>query len=361
VQIAYYISAHGYGHGVRSCDILAALFARHPGARVTVTTGLPESFLRNRLPEAGERLRVREGVFDVGMVQRDSIRVDVEATLEQVLELTGRRAELAAGEVDFLRESGAELVVADIPAMPLEAAAKLGLPRVAIGNFSWDWIYSPFVERDARWRGVIDLFEEGYRQADLLLKLPFAPEMPVFARQEEVGLLARPGRNRRAELARATGADPAKRWVLLSFTTLEWNDEALRRVEALEGFQFFTVKPLDWPGRRNIHGVAREEFIFSDVLASTDLVVTKPGYGILSDCVANAKPIVYAEREDFIEYPVLERELKRFLKHVHVPAADLYAGRLEAALEAVGSAPEPREVLRGGGAEQVADRLIGLY
>jgi hypothetical protein len=106
--------------------------------------------------------------------------------------------------------------------------------------------------------------------------------------------------------------------------------------------------------------VDRRQFGFSDVLASVDLAVSKPGYGILSDCVANAKPLVYAEREDFIEYPLLERELKRYLKHVHIPAADLYAGRLEAALAAVNTAPEPPETLPGGGAEQAAAILMGM-
>jgi L-arabinokinase len=99
---------------------------------------------------------------------------------------------------------------------------------------------------------------------------------------------------------------------------------------------------------------------FSDVLASANVVVTKPGYGILSDCVANAKPIVYADRADFIEYSLLEMELKRFLRNVHIPATELYAGRLGAALAAIESAPAPKETLAGGGAEKAADILMGL-
>ncbi|HOO20034.1 MAG TPA: hypothetical protein PL011_01450 [Kiritimatiellia bacterium] len=360
MHMAYYVTAHGYGHGVRSCDILTALLARHPHIRVTVTTDLPEAFLRSRLQGADGRLRVRPGAFDVGMVQKDSIRVDVDATLDEALELAAERPVLVDVEAEFLRGEGADLVVADIPSIPLEAAAEAGLPAVAVGNFSWDWIYAPFAKRDPRWLRVINLFEQGYRQARLLLKLPFSPAMPVFARHVDIPLLAKPGRDRRAELAAATGADPARRWVLLSFTTLDWSEDALRRVEALETVEFFAVKPLDWPGRRNIHAVDRRRFGFSDVLASVDAVVTKPGFGILSDCVANAKPIIYAEREDFIEYPLLERELKRFLSNVHIPAADLYAGRLGEALGAIETAPPPPETLPGGGAEQAADLLAKL-
>ena len=357
-HIAYYVTAHGYGHGVRSCDVLGALLAAHPALKVTVTTDLPESFLRSRLPFADGRLNVRPGAFDVGMVQKDSIRVDVAATLDEALELLAEREKLIDYEAEMLRGEGADLVVADIPSIPLEAAAETGVPAVAVGNFSWDWIYAPFAARDPRWRPVVQMFADGYRQAKQLLKLPFSPAMSVFPKQVEIPLLAKPGRPRRAELARQSGADPAKRWILLSFTALDWDAAALREVEKLGDFEFFTVMPLAWDGLANVHAVDRQAIGFSDVLASCDAVVTKPGYGILSDCVANAKPIVYAEREDFIEYPLLERELKRYLKNVHIPAADLYAGRLGAALAAIETAPEPRATLPGGGAEMVAQLLM---
>lgn len=357
-HIAYYITAHGYGHGVRSCDILGALLGAHPALKITVTTDLPENFLRSRLPFVDGRLGVRPGAFDVGMVQKDSIRVDVDATLGEALELVEERSRLVDYEAEMLRGEGADLVVADIPSIPIEAAAAAGIPAVAVGNFSWDWIYAPFAARDPRWRPVIRMFAEGYRKAKLLLKLPFSPAMSVFQKHVDIPLLAKPGRARRKELAALTGADEDKRWGLLSFTTLDWSEAALREVEALDGFEFFTVKPLDWPGRKNIHAVDRMKIGFSDVLASSDVVVTKPGYGILSDCVANAKPLVYAEREDFIEYPLLEKELKRFLKNAHLPAADLYAGRMGAALAAVAAAPAPKETLAGGGAEQAAELLM---
>ena len=349
LHIAYYVTAHGYGHGVRSADILSALLAAHPAMKITVTTDLQEAFLRSRLPQADGRLVVRSGAFDVGMVQKDSIRVDVDATLTEALELLAERSRLVDYEAEILRGEGADLVVADIPAIPLEAAAEAGIPAAAVGNFAWDWIYAPFTARDPRWRPVIRMFEEGYRKARLLLKLPFSPAMAVFPKQVDIPLLAKPGRPRRAELAQLTGADPRKRWVLLSFTSLAWDEAALRAVEELDGYEFFTVKPLEWPGRRNIRAVDREAVGFSDVLASCDVAVSKPGYGILSDCVANAKPLVYAEREDFIEYAVLERELKRFLKNIHIPATDLYAGRLESALASVPARRRGIGFLKAGG------------
>ncbi|HOW96334.1 MAG TPA: hypothetical protein P5567_13900 [Kiritimatiellia bacterium] len=352
--LAYYISAHGYGHGVRSSDILRAFIRGYPGIPVVIVSDLPGPFLRNRL--AGAPADIRPGSFDVGMVQLDSVRVDVPATLDRVRALCGRREELVGREARFLREREVGLVVADIPAMPLEAARRAGIPAVAVGNFGWNWIYEEFIPRDPRWAEAAAAFREGYARADVLLRLPFHEPMAAFRRIEDIPLVAAPGRARREELAALTGARPDRTWVLLSFTTLEWDGAALDRVERLGAYEFFTVRPLEW-SRRNVHAVDRERMPFSDVLASADLVVSKPGFGLVSECVVNRKPLVYVDRADFREHPILEAGVKRFLKHRLLPADRLYAGDLEEALDAIVREPEPADELPGGGAEIAARRL----
>jgi L-arabinokinase len=354
-HIAYYISSHGYGHGVRSCDIIRALNRLYPSVSVTMTTDMPASFLRNRLET--DRNAIRPGSFDVGMVQLDSIRVDVPVTLKKVQALYARKAEWIESETAFLRENEISLVVADIPAIPVEAAKELGLPVIAVGNFAWDWIYSEFAETDPLWHPLIREFEQGYGKVDLLLRLPFAEPMKTFPIIEDISsLVATPGWNRREELVKLTGCDSKKKWVLLSFTSLDWDDEALSNAEALSAYEFFTVKPLEWR-RKNIHAIDRNRIPFSDVLASVDVVISKPGFGLMSECVVNRKPLIYADRADFREYHVLVEGIRRYLKNVHIPAELLYQGKLDEALRAIWNQSEPKETLAAGGDETAARRI----
>ena len=350
-HIVWYLTAHGYGHGVRSTAVMQALRRECPGVRLTVVSALPEDFLRDRLrgfPDGA--LEFRRAAFDVGLVQLDSVRADIPATLEKVKALLARRPALIDSETDWLSAAEADIVIADIPAIPLAAAAQAGLPCIAIGNFSWDWIYAPYMESDPSWQPAVDAFRADYATADVLLQYPLSPDMSAtFPRHLDIPLPSRPGRARRVELAARTGADPARRWILLSFTTLDWTPEALARVAAIRDTEFFTVRPLEWPGIPNIHAVARCEFPFSDIVATVDAVLSKPGFGILADCAANDKPLVYADRQDFAEYPVLERAIKRHLTHVHIPAADLYAGNLAPSLDSLASAPPPPHRLPLGG------------
>ncbi|MGE4489642.1 MAG: glycosyl transferase, partial [Kiritimatiellales bacterium] len=100
--IAYYITAHGYGHGTRSCDVLRAMHRLAPKQFVIVTSDLPIDFLQNRL--AGCRnIIFRPGAFDVGLVQKDSVRSDLFQTLEKLEDLYNREESLMVQEQNFFR------------------------------------------------------------------------------------------------------------------------------------------------------------------------------------------------------------------------------------------------------------------
>jgi hypothetical protein len=373
-SIAYYITAHGYGHGTRSCDILRALLDMRPDLGVAIVTDLDPAFINSRLAgyvslsselaiansdDKYTRVRIRHGAFDFGMVQLDSVKVDLGATLNMGRQWLRDRPARVREEAEFLRRIGAGLVVADIPSAPIEAAKAAGVPAVAVGNFGWDWIYEEFAELDPSWDDISRAIAEGYGMADLLLRLPFAEPMRAFRRTEDLPLVARPGRLRRKDLAQLTGANPDARWVLLSFTSLDWSDLALAEVEAIPDTEFFTVLPLAWD-RPNIHAVDRKRMPYGDVMASCDVVVSKPGFGVLSECVVNRKPLIYTERTDFREYAVLVEALQRCLRNIHIPSADLYAGALGPYLAALDASPEPQEQLQAGGDVLAARRLLGF-
>lgn len=355
-SIVYYITAHGYGHGVRSCDILRALGRESAETPLHVVSGLPEDFLRARLQGMQPMPRIRQASLDVGMVQLDSIRTDVDTTLDRALDLLARWDDLVQEEAAYLGDVGAATVVADIPAIPLQAAKRFGIPAIAVGNFAWDWIYTAFVERDSRWGAVIERFRTAYAGVDLLLRLPFHEPMATFPCQVDLPLLTRPHAPVREPLARHTGASLQKRWILLSFTTLDWDEQALDRVAALDDYEFFTVLPLAW-NRPNIRVVDRTAFSFGSVLASVDAVISKPGYGVVSECVVHGTPLIYADRTDFLEYPILVQAIERLLCNVHIPAQSLYDGELRPYLERIWTRPAPPEQM-GREGDSLAARVI---
>jgi L-arabinokinase len=361
---AYYITAHGYGHGTRSCDILRALHRRNPEQPVIVTTDLPRDFLNSRLAGCNN-LTFRQGAFDVGLVQKDSLQSDLFQTLEKLESLYAREAELIEQELRFLQENDVALVVADIPAIPLAAAQRAGIPKIAIGNFSWDWIYAAYIPDNPRWAFFAEKFRSVYSKTDLLLRLPFAPPMTQFPRRMDVPLLAAPGRSRREDIRnsifdiRASDflPDPGRPWVLLSFTSLDLNFEALEKIGENREYEFFCVQPLEF-SVPHIYSIDRHKVPFADILASCDIVISKPGFGLVSECIVNRKPLIYSDRGDFAEYPYLVEGIETYLRNVHLPSAQLYAGDFFQCLKKIKSAPEPASHLASGGADLIAQELI---
>jgi len=355
--VAYYITAHGYGHGTRSCDVLRALHRLYPEQPVIVTSDLPRDFLDSRL-KGCPNITVRRGAFDVGLIQKDSIQSNLPETLKALETLYAREELFIEQERIFLEESGAAMVIADIPAIPLAAAQRAGIRNAAVGNFSWDWIYEAYVPQNPRWAFFAEKFRAVYENTGLLLRLPFAPPMEQFPNRKNIPLLASPGVPQREKLAALTGAAIQKQWVLLSFTALDINNRALENIRALSReYEFFCVQPLNFSGSC-IHAVDRAQVCFANVLASCDIIISKPGFGLVSECIVNRKPLIYSDRGDFAEYPYLVEGIEKYLRNVHLPLAQLYAGDFSHALKKIKSAPEPEEHLTSGGAEMIVQAVI---
>ena len=69
---------------------------------------------------------------------------------------------------------------------------------------------------------------------------------------------------------------------------------------------------------------------YQDLVAAADVVISKPGYGIVSECVANGTPLLYTSRGRFVEYDVFVAEMPRVLRCRFMPQDDLLAGRWRA-------------------------------
>jgi L-arabinokinase len=98
---------------------------------------------------------------------------------------------------------------------------------------------------------------------------------------------------------------------------------------------------------------------YEDLVAAADVIVSKPGYGIVSDCLANETALLYTSRGRFAEYDVFVDQMPRFLKCRYISQDDLLAGRWADAVEALIGQPPPPERPRTDGAEVAAARILG--
>jgi hypothetical protein len=360
-MLAVYVSGHGYGHATRTAEVLGAVRARAGDLPIVVRTSAP-AFLFEGL--IAPPLAVRRVECDVGLVQRDALVIDEAGTVAAWRAFMDGWDARVAGEAAWLRAGGARLVLGDIPPLAFAAAAEAGVPSVALGNFSWDWIYAHLAAREPALVEAAARAGEAYARADLLLRLPFAGDLSAFRRIEDVPLVARKPTVAKAEARARLGLD-ARPAVLLSFGGLGLPGLRLAAFGALEGCQvLLTGGGGDGAAPANLRrldaaALEAAGLEYPDVVGAADVVVTKPGYGIVSDCIGAGTRLVYTDRGDFPEYPVMVAEMPRYLPAVFASNQEVREGRLGPALEAALALPFPAPPRTDGGAV-TAERLLGL-
>ena len=67
---------------------------------------------------------------------------------------------------------------------------------------------------------------------------------------------------------------------------------------------------------------------YEDLVGAAEVVVTKPGYGIVSECIANDTAILYTSRGHFPEYDVLVEEMPKYMRSAFISQDDLFAGKV---------------------------------
>ncbi|HEY3121336.1 MAG TPA: hypothetical protein VGL15_11975 [Vicinamibacteria bacterium] len=359
-MLAAYVSGHGFGHATRSAEVLRAVRALTPGAPLAVVTTAPERLFA----AVGEPLVYRRVQCDVGLAQKGALVIDEDETAERYQRFAADRSGRAAGESEWLRAAGVRLVLGDIPPLAFEAATAAGLPSVGLGNFSWDWIYRHYAARHPVLAAAAEDAAAAYRGATLLLELPLTGDMSAFPRRERIPLVARRfavaphETRRRLEL-------PGRPVVLLSFGGIGLAGFDPRVLAGLDSYVFLMTRDVGTGALPANARLIEEEALesaglaYHELVAAADVVVTKPGYGIVADAIAGRTRMLYTDRGDFPEYPILVREMPRYLACRHISNDELMGGRLAAALAEVLATPmaPPADV---SGAEVAARRLVEL-
>ena len=123
-----------------------------------------------------------------------------------------------------------------------------------------------------------------------------------------------------------------------------------------EALFVMTERPSIMPG--NVRVLDRNRLAYEDLLRAADAVVTKPGYGITAEALANGTRVLYTQRGRFPEFPILARALEEHGTAAFVSLDDLRLGRIGEDLRALLARPVRQATLSTDGGRVVARRLL---
>ena len=350
------ISGHGYGHLAQVAPVLNALHTLLPMLQLTVHTTIPEPLLRQRIqPE----FRYLAESTDFGMVMVSALQVDVEASMQAYANFHADWPAKVADETQRLQAIGADLVMTDVAYLPLAAAGLLGIPSVSLCSLNWADIFRHYCSNKSGAENILREIESAYLQARSFLQP--APSMPMswLPQRVAIGPLADAATPRRKEIDALLGLTPEDRLVLVSMGGIPTtcSVELWPRLPQVKW-----LVQADWLAHHARSDMSAFEALampFSDILASCDVLLTKPGYGAFVEAAVAGVPVLYARRDDWPEQPYLVAWLEQIGRCQGLDAAQLARGDFDAELRSLMLREKPAPIEPTGNL-QAAEYLFEL-
>jgi L-arabinokinase len=202
---------------------------------------------------------------------------------------------------------------------------------------------------------LLEPIRRGYAQMQSLLRLPLSHAMSGFRRVVDVPLVARHPRRGAEEVLRRLGLDPRDSRTRVLLAMREGVSPAALETAARQGpeFLFLDPNPLAAGLPDNVRPVElRPDLGFTELLAACRIVISKLGYGILSECIASQVAMLYPPRVGFREEELLRVAVGRYVPGRELPLGDYQAGNWLRPLRALRDTTAHCEVLdtQGGAA-----------
>lgn len=346
------ISAHGFGHLAQVGPVLDALAARLPELRLTIRCGLPREKLVSRIAAPFDHLRAAS---DVAFPMHDAVRVDREASAVAYRSAHADWGNAVEREADFLRNLRVDAVFSDVSALPLAGAAHAGIPAMAMCSLNWADQLNYLFAGEAWAAPILVQLREAYASAAVFLRCVPAMPMDDLPNTREIPPVVRLGRSCRAALDERPGVS-GERWVVVAMGGLGF-DFSLQHWPQIPDVRWLVPASVALD-RADVTDFEALGVHFTDLLASADALVTKPGYGSFVEAAAMGVPLLYLRRDDWPEQEVLIEWLQANAVCAEMSSEAFAAGQLLPLLEPLWAAPRPP--VRADGAAVAAEVLVPL-
>ena len=231
-----------------------------------------------------------------------------------------------------MTENRINLIISDVASMPIKAGSRLKIPTILIGNFTWHDIYShlPGANNHSE---LVQFLAEEYSHASLQILPQCHLQNEIIKNKKEVGFISNNGKNIRNELELHLGEKAKNKTLVFIYLggngicSVDW-----KNLDENRDCFFITRDPIN----QSIHSlkVLGESFAYYDLIASSDITVTKGGYSTLATTFANHKPVVTCERNDFFEFEAIREYLLSRKIGILIKDKEFYNGNWQESIKA---------------------------
>lgn len=349
MKILCSITFHGYGHLSQMAPVVAALHRKRDDITWTLQCAAPRALLQTWFSMPFDHLQM---ALDDGVVMHNAMQVDVPATYRRFATQHAGRNERLARARAVLQQVQPDRIITDISHLLSRAAADLGIPCFHLCSLNWADTFITYCRDYPDAEVIYRQLCDDYSQAHCFYALTPGMPMTNIANVQAVGPVCRVGRP--VDLARHLRSPAGTHFVFVCLGGMDY-PIAFEHWPQSAGWVYINGgAPVD-SGVLNLADTGLDHL---DVLASCDVVITKPGYGMFTEAACSGRPVLYLPRGDWPEEPWLVEWQRQHgfcqpISNVQLQQGD-FAGRLQ---QALGS--QPLQLASPTGVATIVEGILG--
>jgi len=309
INLAYFITAHGFGHASRSCAVINKMSQYNPDYYFHIFTNLPEWFLFESLNNKFSYIPIKS---DVGLVQESPFRENIHETINELKDFIPFIRSKYDQICDYIVNTKCKLILCDISPLGIFLGKILNISSVLIENFTWDWIYEPYKNSDPNFLQSINYYKSIYKQQNYHIQTE-----PICNQSYNIDLLAPPisriPKTNYSLIRNRLGIKKNKKMILITMGGVPSSVAIPDDLQDNEAFTF--VVPCNTKTIKSINNIIylphHSNYYHPDLINACDAVITKLGYSTIAEAYHAKVPMGYITRPRFRESKILEDFVKK--------------------------------------------------
>ncbi|KAF8850763.1 hypothetical protein BDZ45DRAFT_184206 [Acephala macrosclerotiorum] len=291
LQIAVYISGHGYGHLTRTLNFLS-LFSDTGKYNFHIRTS--SRLYENHLTYA----------LHPSVMQTNAYQLDGEQSLQSLLDFDPSLSQ--AEETHFLQQHNVQAILSDASSLPCLLAHSLKIPSILVTNFTFDSIFQALLDNapkttdKAVLQQKVDEMSQHYALTHAVIRLPgYIPFLFSGPQIVNAPMHFRKAKRSRGETLSRLGLKCLEDKKVLLHCFGGHGLDAPSKIPKLPKGWACISQTIDCPP--SFYKISHDVYM-PDIIGACDAVLGKLGWGTCSEVIGNGyKPFIYVPRSAFIE------------------------------------------------------------
>lgn len=304
----FYVSEYGFGHATRCIALIREMLSVRKDVRIIVCNSFALQFIRTSLNGYRDKVIFRDVETDVGFILKEhSLDLDKEKLEQSYGKFCVKLPQKINNEINFLSTFSVDCIISDISPIAFEIADELGVPSIGISNFTWYTAYKNIISDNS-----LQIFKDMYKKMDYFYTLAGSNEENLARLNTSsfhfYSRIINPLEV--TKLRKKLNPTGEKQIIFIplgmkidigDITTFPlWDDER---------YVFIVSHNMNIV-HNNVHKIPKNYTESQNYVATADCVISKAGWGTVSEAIIQNKPLLIIDREGMNE----DQNTIRFLK-----------------------------------------------